>query len=72
MKILKQGNLQKSKKAKRRSESIRAFICPDCDCQFITDKTDYKEAVQVDCSGNSVELCCRCPYCDSIVNSFKK
>lgn len=60
MKILKQGNLEKSK------EAIR-FDCESCGCSFEADEGEYKPADFFAAVHDGLKASCKCPCCGKTV-----
>ena len=59
MKIIKNGNLEKSKQIKR-------FKCDNCGCVFEVEKGEYKYM----CSPRNEDVYkCKCPYCNKETSS---
>ena len=60
MTIIKQGNLDWSKKPVR-------FECPDCGCIFDAIKGEYRSADAMEALHDGIDYVCGCPWCGHTV-----
>ena len=62
MKIIKQGDLEK---ARQKNLCPKTFVCPDCECVFVADNTEYTYGDQREPGPFAMCPCCKRNYVDA-------